>query len=77
MLCACLGYGEVILDLVGVKLPIPGVVAYWVFLLLGLVAQLAVQTLAGPKVAVTYAHCYDRFLNTDDAAETDVIDAET
>ena len=62
-LCASLGMGDLILQTVGVTLPMSDAVAYWVFLSLGLGSQLLVKTLAGPKVEVTYAHCYDRFLN--------------
>lgn len=76
MLSMSLSYGDVILDLLGVTLPIPSKVTFWGFLVLGLLAQLAVQVLAGPKVAVTYAHCYDRFLHRDDAVEDNVLDAE-
>ena len=56
-------YGDLILAAAGVALPIPDAVAYWVFLCLGLLTQLGVKVLAGPKVAVTYAHRYDRYLN--------------
>lgn len=66
-LCSGLCFGDVILLGLGVTLPVSDTVLYWVFIALGFGAQLAVEILAGPKVAVTYAHCYDRFLNTSDA----------
>lgn len=55
-------YGDLILAAAGVALPVPDAAAYWIFLCLGLLAQLSVKVLAGPKVAVTYAHRYDRYL---------------
>ena len=57
-----LSCGDLILAAAGVTLPVPDGVAYWIFLCLGLLVQLAVKILAGPKVAVTYAHRYDRYL---------------
>ena len=54
-------YGDLILAAAGVTLPIPDIAAYWLFLCLGLLVQLGVKILAGPKVAVTYAHRYDRY----------------
>lgn len=71
-LCASLGVGDLILQAVGVSLPVSDTVAYWLFLSLGLGSQLLVKVLAGPKVAVTYAHCYDRFLNETSAPEPPV-----
>ncbi len=55
-------YGDLILSALGVTLPIPDGTAYWLFLCLGLLTQLAVKTLAGPQVAVCYAHRYLRYL---------------
>lgn len=63
-------YGDLILSLLNVSLPVSDTVAYWIFLALGLAVQLAVKVLAGPKVAVAYAHCYDRFLNGEVVVET-------
>ena len=56
-------YADVILGMLGVSLPVSEQVAFWGSLVLGLMAQLALRTLLGPKVEVTYAHCYDRFLS--------------
>ncbi|MBQ3215221.1 MAG: DUF975 family protein [Oscillospiraceae bacterium] len=61
-------YGDLILSAAGIALPIPDTVAYWLFLCLGLLMQLGVKILAGPKVAVTYAHRYERYRSSDPPA---------
>lgn len=70
MLSATLSMGDIILNLAGIRLPFSGTVSYWLFLGLGLGAQLLVNVLAGPKVTVAYAHCYERFLNGEVVVET-------
>lgn len=69
-------YGDMILGAAGISLPMSEQEAYWIFLGLGLLAQLLVKIYAGPKVAVTYAHCYDRFLNGQTYLETSAPEVE-
>lgn len=54
--------GGPILELAGLSLPIPHAAVYWICLVAGALIVLGVQVLAGPKVAVTYALRYDRYL---------------
>lgn len=61
-------YTDLILELAGVTLPVSEPVAVWSSMVLGLVAQLVLRTMVGPKVEVTYAHCYDRFLSAREIA---------
>jgi len=54
--------GGWIVELAGLSLPIPHAAVYWICLVAGALIVLGVQVLAGPKVAVTYALRYDRYL---------------
>lgn len=60
---AVVAFGDWILQAAGVTLPFSDTTAYWIFLCSGLLIQLIVKILAGPKVAVTYALRYERYLN--------------
>ena len=55
-------YGSLIFAAAGLTLPVSETVAYWIFLVLGLAVQFLVKSFAGPKVMVTYAHRYERYL---------------
>lgn len=50
--------GDVILNLLGISLPIDPMLSLWICLLAGSALQLAVQVWARPKVHATYAHFY-------------------
>ena len=50
--------GDIILNLLGISLPMDPMLSFWVFLLAGSALQLAVQVWARPKVHTTYAHFY-------------------
>lgn len=59
-----LSAGGWIADLVGLSLPISRGVLSWVCPVIGGVLLFAVQVLAGPRVAVTYAQRYEHYLQT-------------
>lgn len=56
---AVLAYGDVVLSLLGVSLPLSGTVSYFLFFALSLIADFAVYYFALAKVEVTYAGAYD------------------
>lgn len=56
---AVLAYGDVVLSLLGVSLPLSGTVSYFLFFALSLIADFAVYYFALAKVEVTYADAYD------------------
>lgn len=60
---AAVTYGGRLLPMLGIALPVSQTVVTWAFLGVGLAIQLLVITYAGPKVAVTYALRYERYLN--------------
>ena len=56
---AVVAYGDVVLSLLGVSLPLSGTVSYFLFFALSLIADFAVYYFALAKVEVTYAGAYD------------------
>ena len=58
-LIIALGFGDVLLPLLGVTLPLDAQVSYYLFYGLALVAQVALYTLCKNRVQVTYARAYD------------------
>lgn len=58
LLVAVLCYGDVILELAGVELPMSDTVASWLFLLLSLAAQLGLHCLAKPLLEVSWVKAY-------------------
>ena len=57
--CMVLCYGDVILSLFGVSLPMSGTVSYFLTLILYLLGSLAVICVLRPRVEITYALAYD------------------
>lgn len=58
LLIAVLSYGDVILELAGVTLPMSAMVSSWLFLLLSLGGQLALHCFAKPLVEVAWAKAF-------------------
>ena len=52
-------YGDVLLALVGIQLPLPEIASYFLFLILSLALQAVVYYLFMNRVSVTYAVAYD------------------
>ena len=59
LLVTVICYGNVLLPMVGVTLPFNDTVAYFLFLVLSLIAQMAVAYFAMNRVNVTYAMAYE------------------
>lgn len=59
LLVTVICYGDVLLPLIGVTLPFSETVAYFLFLILSLIAQMAVAWFAMNRVNVTYAMAYE------------------
>ena len=55
-------YGDLLLPLLGIELPIPEMASYFLFLVLSLALQAAVYYFFFNRVAVTYALAYDALL---------------
>ena len=55
-------YGDVLLGMLGIVLPLPDLAAYFLFLILSLIAQAALSFFALNRVSVTYAVFYDTLL---------------
>lgn len=62
LLLSVVAMGDLLLSAVGVTLPVPADVAYWMCQLLAVAGQLGLYYLAKPKIEVTYALCYKAFL---------------
>lgn len=58
-LSSALVYGDTLLGILGITLPLSPIAAYFLFYFLGLAFQIAVSYLAKDHVAVTYAAVYD------------------
>lgn len=52
-------YGDVLLELLGVKLPFSDTTGFFLFYILSLALQVALYTFARNRVAVTYVHAYE------------------
>lgn len=76
LLITALCYGDVILNAVGVKLPISADLASWVFLLAALAAQLLLYCLAKPWLEVSFAKAYGTLVFQMENPE-DTVEAET
>lgn len=63
-LALAVGYGDLILPMLGIRLPVSGTAAAFLFFLLYLLCTLAIQYFARDRVAVTYAKAYDALLQT-------------
>lgn len=61
-LCLLVGYADIILPMFGVALPINADVAFFVFYILQLFAQLALHLWAKPMLQTSYAVFYDNLL---------------
>ncbi len=59
VLILVLSYGDMLLPLMGITLPIQPEVAYFLFYVLALVIQVGLYTLAKNRIQVTYAKAYD------------------
>lgn len=62
LLAPLLCYGDVLLGMFGIALPVPEMAAYFLFLILSLAAQAVIFSLALNRVSVTYAVFYDTLL---------------
>ena len=61
-LASAVGYGDVLLPMVGITLPWPETVSYFLFYGLFLVIQFAIYYFFGNRVGITYALAYDSLL---------------
>ena len=59
VLIALLAYGDMLLPMLGIRLPINSDAAFFVFYAVHLLLQLALAWGYGSYVQTTYAHCYD------------------
>lgn len=59
-----LGYGDVLIPALGISLPMASDAAYFLFYVLGLLAQLGLYLFARNRVEVTYAKAYDALLQS-------------
>lgn len=78
LLISVLCYGDVILELAGVTLPVSPMVASWLFLLLSLGAQIGLHCFAKPLMEVAWVKAY-RDCSTMPAMgvpQTNIVDAE-
>ena len=62
ILCMVIGYGNVLLPMLGVNLPLSEKGAYVVFILMQILLQLALYWWAGSRMYTTYALAYDALL---------------
>lgn len=67
-LLTVLCYGDMILEALGVALPVSDGVAYWGFQLLAMAGQLGLYCWAKPKLEVTYACCYEELSQSPEPA---------
>lgn len=58
-LAAVLSWGDILLSLAGVSLPLSGQAATWCLALLSMICQMALYVWAKPKLALTYAAAYE------------------
>lgn len=66
MLCAALAFVPLLFSALDVSLPMSESVAFWLFQILSVLLQLALQHWAKPRLSVTYALCYNDFLPGND-----------
>lgn len=66
LLLSLVSLGSLVLPLLGIGLPVSDDAAYWIFQLLAVVGQLVLYCLARPKLEVTYAQCYEAFLQPEE-----------
>ena len=66
LLLGVVSAGNLLLPMLGVALPVSDGVAYWGFQLLAGAGELGLYYLARPKLEVTYALCYEAFLQPED-----------
>lgn len=69
VLITTLGYGDMLLPMVGITLPWSETVSYFLFMGLSLAAQFAVYYLFMNRVAVTYAAAYETLLPKEQEAQ--------
>lgn len=62
ILSSIVGYGDVLLDALGVTLPVSADAAFFLFYILHILCQLAIAWLVGSQVSTTYAAAYDSLL---------------
>jgi len=79
LLIAALCYGDLIMELLGMKLSMSATASSWLFLLISLVAQLALHWFAKPAVEVSWAKAFRDISATPiimPMGQKDVVDAE-
>ena len=79
LLIAALCYGDLILELMGMKLPLSATASSWLFLLISLVAQLALHWFAKPALEVSWAKAFRDISATPiimPMGQRDVVDAD-
>lgn len=66
LLLSLVSLGGLLLPLLGIGLPVSDDALYWIFQLLAVAGQFGLYYLARPKLEVTYAQCYEAFLQPEE-----------